>query len=146
MLDPESEALKGMLLDAELCTEEQLVEIEEEHERTGKVFKELLIDYEIIGEDELMGLIAQSLGTEIIDLKGLEIEKSVIDTIDPSTIRMYGVLPIKEEDGILIVATSNPLNYQIPEELHFILGKDIQMVIASESQLDSAIEKYYPIE
>lgn len=146
MLDPESETLKGMLIDAEICTEDQLIEIEEEHERTGKVFQELLVDYEIIGEDELMGLIAQNLGTDIVDLTGLEIEKAVIDIIDPSTIRMYGVLPLKDEDGMLTVATANPLNYQIPEELHFILGRDIQMVIASESQIDAAIEKYYPME
>ena len=142
MLDPESETLKGMLIEAEICTEDQLVEIEEEHERTGKVFQELLVDYEIIGEEELMGLIAQNLGTDIVDLKGVEIDKEIIDTIDPSTIRMYGIMPLKEEDGILIVATSNPLNYEMPEELHFILGKDIQIVIANESQIDAAIEKY----
>ena len=146
MLDPESETLKGMLIDAELCSEEQLTEIEEEHERSGKVFRELLIDYEIITEKELMGLIAQNLGTDIIDLSGIEIEKEIIDMIDPSTIRMYGVIPLKEEDGILTVASSNPLNYQIPEELHFILGKDIQLVIANEGQIDAAIEKYYPME
>jgi len=146
MLDPESETLKGMLVDAEICTEDQLIEIEEEHERTGKLFQELLVSYEIIGEDELMGLIAQNLGTDIVDLAGIEIEKEIIDMIDPSTIRMYGVIPLKEEDGILIVASANPLNYQIPEELHFILGKDVQIVIANEGQIDSAIEKYYPIE
>ena len=48
MLDPESESLKEMLLDADLCSEDQLIEIEEEHERTGKVFQDLLVDYEII--------------------------------------------------------------------------------------------------
>jgi type IV pilus assembly protein PilB len=146
MLDPESETLKGMLIDAEICSEEQLIEIEEEHERTGKVFQELLVSYEIIGEDELMGLIAQNLGTDIVDLTGLEIDKEIIDMIDPSTIRMYGVIPLKEEDGILTVASANPLNYQIPEELHFILGKDVQIVIANEGQIDAAIEKYYPVE
>ena len=42
MLDPESETLKGMLIEAEICSEDQLIEIEEEHERTGKVFKNYL--------------------------------------------------------------------------------------------------------
>ena len=146
MLDPESATLKGMLIDAEICSEDQLIEIEEEHERSGKVFQELLVDYEIIAEEELMGLIAQNLGTDIVDLTGIEIEKEIIDIIDPSTIRMYGIIPLKEEDGILTVASSNPLNYQVPEELHFILGKDIHLVIANEGQIDAAIEKYYPME
>ena len=146
MLDPESEILKGMLLDEGLCDEEQLVEIEEEHERTGRLFQDLLVDYEIISKDELMGLIAQNLGTDIVDLAGFDIEKEVIDMIDPSTIRMYGVIPLKYEDETLTVATANPLNYQIPEELHFILGKNVHIVIADQDQIDAAIEKYYPME
>jgi len=145
MLDPESEILKGMLLDEGLCDEDQLVEIEEEHDRTGKTFQDLLVDYEIISKDELMGLIAQNLGTDIVDLSGIDIDKEVIDMIDPSTIRMYSVIPLKFEDDTLTVATANPLNYQIPEELHFILGKNVHIVIADQDQIDSAIEKYYPI-
>ena len=146
MLDPESEILKGMLLDEDLCSEEQMEEIEEEHERTGKVFQDLLVDYEIISKEELLGLIARNLGTDVVDLTGIEIEKEIIDMIDPSTIRMYGIIPLKYEDETLTVASSNPLNYQIAEELHFILGKNIFIVIADADQIDAAIEKYYPME
>ncbi len=146
MLDPESETLKGMLIEEGLCSEDQLIEIEEEHERTGKVFQTLLVDYEIISKEELLGLIARNLGTDVVELTGFEIEKSVIDIIDSSTIRMYGVMPLKYEDEILTVASANPLNYQIAEELHFILGKNVFIVIAPEDQIDAAIEKHYPIE
>ena len=146
MLDPESETLKDMLIEEGLCSEDQLVEIEEEHERTGKVFQELLVDYEIISEEGLLGLIARNLGTDVVDLNGLEIEKAIIDMIDASTVRMYGVMPLKYEDEILTVASANPLNYQVAEELHFILGKNVFIVIAPEDQIDAAIEKYYPLE
>ena len=146
MLDPESETLKGMLIDEGLCTEDQLVEIEEEHERTGKVFQELIVDYEIISKDELLGLIARNLGTDVVDLTGIEVEKSVIDMIDRKTIDMYGILPLKYEDETLTIASSNPLNYQIAEELHFILGKNIFIVISPADQIEAAIEKYYPMD
>lgn len=146
MLDPESETLKGMLIDEDLCSEEQLAEIEAEHESTGKVFQDLLVDFEIISKDELLGLIARNLGTDVVDLTQFEIEKEVIDMIDPSSIRMYGVIPLKFEDDVLTVASANPLNYQIAEELHFILGKNVFIVIASMEQIDAAIEKYYPME
>jgi len=146
MLDPESETLKTILLDAEICTEDQMTEIEEEHERTGKVFQELLVDYEIVTEDELMAIVAQNLGTEVVDLSLFDIEKHIVDIMDSSLVRQYEVVPIKEEDDVLIVATHSPLNYHISEELHFILGKNIQMVIATEKQITDAIEKYYPFE
>ncbi len=146
MLDPESEILKGMLLDEGLCSEEQLEEIEEEFDRTGKMFQDLLVDYEIVTKDELMGLIAKNLGTDIVDLSYFDVDKEVIDMIDPSTIRMYGVIPLRYEDDVLTVASANPLNYQVAEELHFILGKNVQIVIADQDDIDAAIEKYYPLE
>jgi len=146
MLDPESETLKAMLVDEDVCSEEQLFEIEEEHERTGKVFSKLLVDYEIIGEDELLELIARHLGTEFIEVGQVEIDREVIDMIDGSTVRMYGIIPITWDGSILTVACSNPLNYQIADELRFILNKDINIVVAREDNIDSSIEKYYPAE
>ncbi|NOY75282.1 MAG: hypothetical protein GXP32_05770, partial [Kiritimatiellaeota bacterium] len=88
MLDPESETLKGMLLEEDLCSEEQLAEIEAEHESTGKVFQDLLVDFEIISKEELLGLIARNLGTDVVDLSQLEIEQEIINMIDSSNVRM----------------------------------------------------------
>jgi len=146
MLDPESETLKTMLMDEEICTEEQILEIQEEHERTGKKFADLLVDYEIISADDLLNLIARNLGTECVDLKGVELEKEVVDMMDGQTVRMYGVLPLRWNGQLLTVASANPLNYQIADELRFILNKDVQIVIAKADQIEAAIEKFYPVE
>jgi type IV pilus assembly protein PilB len=145
MLDPESETLKTMLMDEEICTEEQIFEIQEEHERTGKKFAELLVDYEIISKDDLLNLIARHLGTECVELKGVEIEKEVVDMVDAQTVRMYGIIPLRWDGQILTVASANPLNYQIADELRFILNKDIQIVVGKADQIEAATEKFYPM-
>lgn len=146
MLDPESQTLKNILIDQGLCAEEQLQELEEEHERSGKPLTKLLINYEIFAEENLMEIIANFLGTDLIDLSSFDVEKKVIDLIDPSTVRMYGAIPISIEENTLTVAVYNALNYQIADELRFILSMDINIVVAIEEQVDSAIEKYYPME
>jgi len=146
MLDPESETLKTMLMDEEICTEEQLFEIQEEHERTGKKFADLLVDYEIIGKDDLLNLIARHLGTECVDLKGVELEKDIVDLVDAQTVRMYGILPLRWDGQVITIASANPLNYQIADELRFILNKDVQVVVAKADQIESAIEKFYPVQ
>ena len=146
MLDSESESLKGILLSEEICSETQLLEIEEEYHRTGKRFADLLIDFGIINEENLLQLMATSLGTDVIDLAGVEIPKEIVDMIDAQTIRMYGVVPLSFDGVAITVASRNPLNYQIADELRFILDKEIKVVIAREKQIDSAIEKYYPVE
>ncbi len=146
MLDPESETLKSILMSEEICSEDQMLEVEEEYKRTGKPLSEIVVDFGIIQPEELLQLIATFLGTDVIDLKTTEIEKSVIDMIDPQNVRMYGVVPVSFDGGTLTVASRTPLNYQIADELHFILSRDIRTVVASEAQIDAAIEKHYPLE
>ena len=144
MLDPENQTLKDMLLTESICTEEQLIEVEEEHQRSGKPLSEILIDYEIISEEGLLDLIANNLGTEVVDLSKTDVEKQTIDMIDADTARMYGVVPITFDGNTLTVVSRNPLNYQLTDELRFILNHDINLVIAPEKQIDVAVEKYYP--
>lgn len=146
LLDAESQTLKDILLSEEVCTDEQLIEVEEEHDRSGKPFKEVLYDYGLIEEPQLMQLIADNLGSEVIDLRTFDPPKEVIDMVEPDTARMYGIIPV-EWDGLSLKVTSrNPLDYQIGEDLHFILNKDIIICVAPESQIDDAVEKYYPID
>ncbi len=146
MLDPESETLKGILVSEDICTENQLLEIEEEYHRTGKPFAQLLMDFGIITEENLLQLVATSLGTDVIDLTGLELSKEVIELVDSQTIRMYGIIPISTDGTSITVASRNPLNYQISDELRFILDKEVRVVVAKEKQIDAAIEKFYPVE
>ncbi len=144
MLDPESQALKDIILAEEVCTEEQLEEVEEEHIRGGKPFQEVLMNFEIISEEALLELIANNLGTSVVDLTQADIEESVIKMMDPDNARMYGVIPLSWDGHTLTVVSRNPLNYQIADELRFILNIDVMIVVATESQIDNALEKYYP--
>ena len=145
-LDSESQSLKDILLAAEICSEDQLKEVEEEHVRTGKPFKDLLIDFEIASEASLLELIANSLGTEVVDLSKIELEKAIVSLVDGDTARMLGVVPVAFDGGTITVAVRKPLDYQLIDELRFILSRDVCIVVASEAQIDSAIEKYYPVD
>ncbi len=145
-LDTESQSLKDILLAAEVCTDEQLKEVEEEHTRTGKPFKDLLIDFEIASEGSILELIANSLGTEVVDLSKIELEKAIVSLIDGDTARMLGVVPVTFDGSTITVAVRKPLDYQLIDELRFILSRDVTIVVASEAQIDAAIEKYYPVD
>ena len=121
MLDPESQSLKDMLLASGMIPADQLAEVEEEYERSAKPLKELLVNYDMIMEDQLLEMIATNLGTEVVDLSHVEIEKSVIDMVPGDTARMLGVVPLSFDGTSLTVTVRNPLNYQIGDELphHF---------------------------
>ncbi len=146
MLDPESQSLKDILLASGMLTADQLAEVEEEYERSAKPLKELLINYDLIMEDQLLEMIATNLGTEVVDLTHMEIEKNVIDMVPGDTARMLGVVPLSYDGIALTVTVRNPLNYQIGDELRFMLNKDIITVVSPEAQIDRFLEKYYPMD
>lgn len=146
MLDPESQSLKDMLLASGIIPADQLAEVEEEYERSAKPLKELLVNYDMIMEDQLLEMIATNLGTEVVDLTHVEIEKNVIDMVPGDTARMLGVVPLSFDGTSLTVTVRNPLNYQIGDELRFMLNKDIITVVSPEAQIDRFLEKYYPMD
>jgi type IV pilus assembly protein PilB len=145
MLDHESLALKDILLSENICTEEQLQEIEDECGRSGKPFSEVVVNFGLLTNDQLLRLIADSLGTEVMDVRYISIPGEVIKMIDPEMARAYGILPVEFDGATLKVVSRQPLNYQIGEELRFITGVDIQIVVAAEDQIAEAVEKFYPI-
>ncbi|MFA7229732.1 MAG: GspE/PulE family protein [Victivallaceae bacterium] len=144
MLDTESHALKDIILTEGKCTEAQLREVEEEHDRTGKPFQEVVVNYGLMTMEEILQLIATTLGTDVVDLSKMDVSKKMIDMIDAETARAYGVIPFEFDGSSMKLVSRNPLNYQVHEELRFILGYDIIPLVAEENQIDSAIEKYYP--
>ena len=77
MLDTENQTLKDILIANDVCTEKQLAEVIEEHERTGTPLQELLVDFGLFTKEELLEQIAHSLGTEVYDLSDLEIPEEV---------------------------------------------------------------------
>ena len=146
MLDPDNQTLKDIILNAGICTPEQLKDAEEEHDRTGKPLKDILIDFQILTEAQILEVIANALGTDVVDLNESDPERSVIEMMDGDTVRMLGICPLSFDGTSLTVAARNPLNYQVADELRFLLGKDIIVVVASESQIDRFIEKFYPVD
>lgn len=143
-IDAGSSAIWHLLLDAGRATEDQLLEVYEEHERTGKAFETVLYNYEIVNEDELMQLIAETLGTEVVDIKGIEPNKDLKGKLTPEIARMYGIVPFAEDDGVLHVAAKDPLNYRMIDELHYVVGQPVRIFVAKPSDIDDAMDFFYP--
>jgi len=132
------------MLDSGKATEEQLAEVHEEHERTGKPFTAVLYNYEIITEDELLELIANNLGTEVVDLKEIDVSGTLQEKISAATARMYGVVPVREEGKTLLIAAKDPMDFRMIDELPYVVGQDCRILVARPTDVDDALDHFYP--
>ena len=144
-MNTEDEVLKNIMINNGLMEEEQFQEVEDEYLRTGKSFATLLVDFGILENDSLLEIIAVHLDSYVVNISELELEKELVNLLSAEQARAYGVIPIKlTDDGTIFLAASNPLNYQISEDLNFVLGKNVKLAVATEKQIEIGLEKYYP--
>ena len=138
-----SDALLQQLSDDGLITVDQASEVLDEHERTGKPVREVLIDMDIIGEDELLDVVARQLGSEVIRLRDLDLTADVVKSIPASVARMYSVVPIEVGASSVKLATFDLLSPEVVDELMFVLTKDISFVVAREDDIKTYLNRYY---
>jgi type IV pilus assembly protein PilB len=143
-IDTDISAIAHMLLDAGLATESQLEQVYEEQERTGVSFNDSLYNFGIVQEHELLQMIADNLGTELVDVKDLEPPADLIMSVPSNIARMYGILPVSQDDAVCYVAAVEPMNFRMIDELHYVLGKDVIVVVAKPDDILAAIEHFYP--
>lgn len=144
-LDPSSSALCELLIEAMVATDDQLQEIYDEHLETGKAFRDVLMNFGIIEEDELLHMMADHLGTQYTeDLNELEIPYDIISKVSGTSARMYGIVPVREELGTLFIAAKDPMDYRMVDELHYVTGMDCHILVAKPSAIEKALDKYYP--
>ena len=143
MSDLSSNPLLALLKERNLIDDLQLEEVLQEQSRTGKPVSQILHDSQIVDMDSQNQIIAEQLGTEVVDLRDLELASEVIKTVPAAQARMYRCIPVEEFGSVVRVAFADPMNQSIVDELGFIIGKEIQVVVADGAQIDKAITKYY---
>uniref|UniRef100_UPI00266DA083 GspE/PulE family protein n=1 Tax=Victivallis vadensis TaxID=172901 RepID=UPI00266DA083 len=124
---------------------EQLHDVVEEVERSGKPLMEVIENYGLFTKQEMLQMMADNLGSYVWTPKNSpDIEESVIKMVENNTARSYGVIPIRYEDGQLDLAMRSPLDYQTAETLRFVVNANILPVPVDPDQFDEELERYYP--
>jgi len=137
------DALVQEALADDILTESQVGEIMDEHTRTGRPTRDILLDMQLITEEDLLNLIARHLGTEVIDVKDVEISNDVVRMLPASVARMYNVVPLEGDSASVVLATSDLLSPEIVDELMFVLTRDVTFKVAREADIKTTLQRFY---
>ena len=143
-ISPNVSMIWQILLRKKITTEDELEEVLEESHNNGQPFETVLYNYEIITEDKLLGLIADELGTEFVEIHPGSINEDLVKLITGDTARTYNIIPIAEDDDVITLATDNPFDTKLIDELHFVINKDCRIVVARPREIAEALDTFYP--
>jgi type IV pilus assembly protein PilB len=121
----------------------QAEDVLSEVELNGKTVVQAMTDGGFIDEDIFFQTIANGLGTDFVDLTERDIAPAILRLIPSGLARLHGALPVEMSGTTLRVALIDPFDLQVAEDLRFALGKDIQVVVSPEHQIEDLIKQHY---
>ena len=98
-----------------------------------------------LDETTLLETLAEQLGTPFITIGDRPVEPAVLALVPPRLIRSRRVLPLarlhESRRGPLVVALADPGDLGVLDEIGFASGLDVRPALATEADLDQAIER-----
>ena len=137
------------LVEQKLITQEQLMEVlskQKEPDNTGKRFGEMVVELGFISEISLSKALAAKLRVPYVDLGNIDIDEDAVRRIPESLARKYTVIAISIQGRRLTVATDDPINFNILEDIKMQTGMDTIPVLATKSAINKAIGNMYSME
>ena len=141
----QSSRLGEILVKNNLISRDQLAKALEEQKLSGDQARlgSILIKQNLISELNLTSFLSKQYGVPSVNLADYEIDAAVIKVIPAEVVQKYQLVPVNRAGATLIVAVSDPSNLLAIEDIKFMTGYNVEMVVASERDIKAAIDKHY---
>jgi general secretion pathway protein E len=99
---------------------------------------------ELIDEDKATQVVAAATGLPYRKIDPLKLDAGLITrTLSRPFARRHAVLPLERRGALLVVATANPFDRELVENLRGLTGQEIEPVLAAPSDIHRAIAEVY---
>src|SRR6266498_3787536 len=140
---PGTKSLGETLVEAGVITPETLAaalaRAEHAHERVG----EALVALGAASPADILRAVAKQRGVPFLSAEEVPFTLPVLKNLSPKYLRQYEACPVSLEGNTLTVATADPTNPLVVDELRQTLGFQIKLCVAPPGAILEAIERTY---
>jgi type II secretion system protein E len=134
--------LTEVLSKSNLISDEQRLHAKQEQEETGDPIDEILLRHHVIEEEKLLNVLSDTFGVRWLEIPD-KIQPSVVNSVPAEFALRHCILPLVQQNGTLTVATIDPNDLQIFDDLRMLTGFEIEVVLARKKALLENIERYF---
>ncbi len=135
------------LVEKQLITNDQLNKVlSVQQSSKGKMFGDIVVELGYISEIDFTKVLAERLNVPYIDLASSPISLEAVKKISEAIARKYTVIAISISGRRLTVATNDPINFYIFEDLKVISGMDVTPILSTKTAITKAIGKLYSMQ
>lgn len=135
--------LGQILITSNIISEEQLKQALNLQKKEGGRLGTNLAKLGYITEDKLVSFLSKQFGVPAINLSEYTIDPAVIKLIPLEMVRKYLIMPITRVGATLTIAMADPSNVFAIDDVKFMTGYNVEVVVAAESSILNAIANNY---
>jgi len=132
-----------LLVEDNRLTQEELQNALETQQKEPGKLGSILIRLGYVTEEDIAQALSKQFGYPSINLSKFDIDEKVLSLIKPEIARKHIVMPVHRIGSMLTLAMADPSNLFVQEEIRFSTNLRIQAVIAPETSIIEAIDKYF---
>ena len=133
-----------ILIEAGLVTRQQVNEaLATQSTGKRKRIGAILIERGLISEEQLLTALARKFGLQVVDLTKMQPVPGALRRVPREMIDKMQAIPLEMRGNRLVVATSNPTDPTIAENLRFVANCPIELVVASAAQIAAQITEIF---
>ncbi len=126
-----------------IITREQLNEALTVVKQNGSSLVHELVRLGYTTEDQVTDFLADQFGIEKIELEEANIPDSIFSLIPVQFIQKYHILPLKLMTSTLTIAMSDPTNLGAINEIKFVTGYGVRVVLARASAIKKILDERF---
>ncbi|OOZ40625.1 hypothetical protein BOW53_07055 [Solemya pervernicosa gill symbiont] len=137
--------LGEILIEEGQITEEQLEKVldDQRESLTYHHLGTMMVEEGLISREQLHIALAHKFNIPYVSLREFEIDDNVLSKIPSDLALQYNVLPLAENDGKLIVAIENPLDWDALDAIRFNTNRSAEVVVTSARDISLALNRHY---
>ena len=138
-----SKGLGETLVEAGVISAETLAAAQTRAEHGRERVGEVLVALGAVSPDDLQRALARQWGVPFLSAEELPFSLPVLKNLSPKYLRQYEACPVALEGTTLTVATADPSNPLLVDELRQTLGMQIKLCVSPKEAILAAIERTY---
>src|SRR6187401_784538 len=135
--------LGELLVREKLISLQQLKQAQTDQAKSGRNLSYTLAKLGYISDGEITDFLSAQYRLPAVKLEEYDIEEDVIKLVAKDVCEKHRVMPVSRSGSTLIVAMADPTNLHAIDDIKFLTGYNVEPVVASETAVQAAIERYY---
>ena len=141
-----NDSVISYLLEENILAENELTELVESCQSTGKSLVSILKSRELIDKDQFTRVTALSNGIEFINLSSDMIDQMAVRLVPFDMARQHNLIPVRIEKDTLFVAMASPMNLSVRDSISRKTGYKVVPLAATGEAIKQASAYHFNVE